>query len=552
MIRRAQLSNLTSLRRSFARFAREEDGSLLVFGLSLFVLMLMLGGLAVDLMRYEQRRTALQQTIDRSVLAAASLTQNLDPKTVVNDYFEKAGLSQYLRTVTVTKGLNFRNVSATADADLDPFFTQMVGINEFLVPADSEAEQRITNVEISLVLDVSGSMNGTKLTNLKSAANQFIDTVLANDAEDRISINLVPYNGQVNLGPTLRAKFNATDNPGVANVNCVDLPSSVYSTMTMSRTLPMSMTAHADTYSSTSTSTSYVAVQAPATDANGRFTNNWCPPSTGNVVSVMGTDPTTLKNKINAMEAIGATSINAGLRWGLTLMDPAQRPLINELVAAGQIPANFAGRPFDWNDDEAMKVIVLMTDGSHFQEERVNETYKSGNAPIWYKSSTNEFMIRHTSGRPAVAGSNEYYYPSFNSGAGQWKSSVDSGFSQQTWPQVWARARVQWVAWQLYARALGTSSSTRTSTYNAWMANFRSQTPIPSMDAQLQDVCTLAKSKKVVIYGIAFEAPAEGETQIRQCSSTGTDNYFWRTTPTDIASAFNAIASNISQLRLTQ
>ena len=123
MIRRATLTASSLCRRPVARFARDEDGSLMLFGMCLFMLMLMLGGLAVDLMRYEQRRTALQQTIDRSVLAAASLTQDLDPEDVVNDYFEKAGLQQYLRNVTVTEGLNFRNVSATADAELDPFFT---------------------------------------------------------------------------------------------------------------------------------------------------------------------------------------------------------------------------------------------------------------------------------------------------------------------------------------------------------------------------------------------------------------------------------------------
>lgn len=568
MIRRATLTASSLCRRPVARFARDEDGSLMLFGMCLFMLMLMLGGLAVDLMRYEQRRTALQQTIDRSVLAAASLTQDLDPEDVVNDYFEKAGLQQYLRNVTVTEGLNFRNVSATADAELDPFFTPMVGIDEFLVPAASQAEQRITNVEISMVLDVSGSMAGTKLTNLKTAARNFVTTVLGGDGDDRISINIVPYNGQVNLGPTLRSKFNATANPGVPNVNCIDLPSSVYGSMTMSRTLTMPMTAHADTYSSTTRGTSYLAIQGHTLDASNRPSNNWCPPSTGNVVSVMGTDIETLKTKIDAFEAIGATSINAGLRWGLTLLDPGQRPLIEELVGAGEVPADFSGRPYDWDDDEAMKVIVLMTDGSHFAEDRLNTTYKSGTAPIWYNASTNTFLIRHTSGRPTAAGTREYFIPSSctssnctgGSNTGEaWFASVPAGYTQQTWPQVWARARVQWVAWQLYARALGTSSTTRNNTYNTWMSNFRTQTAIPDMDAQLKSMCDLAKAQNVVVYGIAFEAPAAGQTVIADCATRAPGKppeesgyYFNATDSAKLTSAFSAIASNISQLRLTQ
>ena len=43
-------------------------------------------------------------------------------------------------------------------------------------PGASTAEQRVNNVEIVLVLDVSGSMSGTKITNLKSAAAEFVDT----------------------------------------------------------------------------------------------------------------------------------------------------------------------------------------------------------------------------------------------------------------------------------------------------------------------------------------------------------------------------------------
>lgn len=537
--------------RPWQRFKADDEGSLFVFGMVLFILMIMVGGIAVDVMRYEQRRTALQQTTDRAVLAAASLTQDLDPTAVVNDYFDKAQLSEYLRSVTVTEGLNFRNVEADARADLQNFFMQMIGVPEFEVPAISEAEQRINNVEIVMVLDISGSMNSNnKAANLKAAASEFVDTVLSNDTDNRIAISMVPYNGQVNLGPALRSRFNVTHLSGTTNVDCVDLPSSVYTTTTMSRTLAMPATAHADTFSATSQGTSYTAIQGHQVNAAGIPSNVWCPPLATNVVRVMSNNINQLQAQIDALQVIGATSINAGLRWGLTLIDPAQRPLINELVAAGQVNPAFAGRPFNWDDEEAMKVIILMTDGEHFAEERVNTTYKSGTAPIWYSSSQNAFIVRHTTGRPSSAGSNEFFSPHGNSGAGQWLASVPSGYTQQTWPQVWARARVQWVAWQLYARALGTNSTRRTNTFNTWMSNFRAQTPIPTMDAQLNQVCNFAKNQNVIIYGIAFEAPANGRAAIESCASSPA--HYFDAQGLDIRTAFRAIAANISQLRLTQ
>lgn len=526
-------------------FHRAEDGSLSIFALILFVLMAMMGGIAVDMMRHEQRRTALQQTVDRSVLAAASLNQTLDPTAVVNDYFAKAGLSQYLSGVTVTEGINFRTVQAQAQSDVDTFFMRMMGVPTLSVPAGSTAEQRISNVEISLVLDVSGSMQGTKLTNLKTAARNFVTRVLGPDIERRISISIVPYNGQVNLGQNLRQKFNVSHLHGTPNVNCIDLPPTAYNSLTLSRTALMPQTAHADTFTPSNLTNTHVAIEGQQTNQ----TNNWCPPRANNIVRPLGHAITTLHNQINALEAVGATSINAGMRWGLTLLDPAMRGMVTELVAENVVNASFLGRPFDWNDPETMKVVILMTDGEHFAEERVRDIYRSGMSPIWFNASSNLFAIQHTSGRPSTAGSNQFWFPNRNSGAGEWRSAMLSGYTQQTWPQVWARARVSHVAWQLYARALGTSNSTRSTQYDFWMNQFRQRTAVSDMNNQLEAVCNLAKAQGVTIYGIAFEAPDNGADVIEDCA---TDEHFYIAQGSQIGMVFDSIASHISMLRLTQ
>lgn len=546
---------VASARAYSRRFTRDEEGSLLVFSMVLFLLMVMLGGFAVDLMRYEQRRTALQQTIDRSVLAAASLTQDLDPVGVVNDYFEKAGLLEYLEDVVVTQGLNFRVVEARAHADLEPFFAQMVGVDDFDVPARSEAEQRITNVEIMLVLDVSGSMSGTKISNLKIAAKNFVDKVKANDAENRISIGIVPYNAQVNLGAVLRGKYNATNIHGVTNVNCLDLPQSVFGAIGISRTTPYPMTAFADTTQGTSTANSYVAWNDTSSSGARMSTSSpFCRNTASNIVRMPHTDPATVKGWIDGLAAAGNTSITLGMKWGVALIEPGARSLYTELISEGQMPATVAGRPFDWSDEDAMKVIVVMTDGDHVEHTLINDAYKTGMSPIWRSTADGNYSIRHTANRPAAAGTNEFWVPHRNSGAGEWRAAAwnsGSGVTQLTWQEVWANQRVTWIAWQLYGRALGTTSSTRTSWYNTTLNAMRSTWATEtSMDASFQTSCTQAKNQGVLVYGIAFEAPANGQTQIRACASS--DNYYFVANGSQINSAFNAIASNISQLRLTQ
>lgn len=527
-------------------FRRAEDGTLVVFALVLFVLMTMMGGLAIDLMKYEQTRTTLQNTLDRSTLAAASLTQTLEPVDVVHDYFDKAGMSEFLTGVTVNEGINFREVVADATADTQPYFLHMVGFDAFDAPGHSGAEQRITNVEIVLVLDVSGSMlNNNRLVNLKSAANEFVATVLNSDVENRISIALVPFNGQVNLGPVLRAKYNATDNPNVTDVNCIDLPASVYSSFGMSRTLAMPMTAHADTFSSTNATNSPVATNS--TDyATPNAANRWCPPIAGNIVRLPSYSISDLQGYINGLSAIGATSINAGMKWGMALMDPGARPMFNEFITENRVSGDYAGRPYDFTDEDSMKIIVLMTDGDHFAEERVMDGYKSGLSPIYRSAGDGNYSIHH----PTYSGTNKHYVPHRSEWRATPWTSNSTAAVQLTWPEVWGSLRVSYVAWQLYARALGTTSGARTTLYNTWVATFRGQTPTGTMDTQLQSACTLAKTNGVIVYGIAFEAPTNGASQISACASSSA--HYFNATGLQISTAFRAIASNISQLRLTQ
>lgn len=119
---------------------------------------------------------------------------------MVEDYVEKAGLTDKLESVVVLDRLSSRDLQATARAAINPFFLQIVGIEAFDAQAGSRAAQAITNVEITLVLDVSGSMLGAKIANLRAAASHFVAGMLDSDPNQRVSISVVPYNAQVHLG----------------------------------------------------------------------------------------------------------------------------------------------------------------------------------------------------------------------------------------------------------------------------------------------------------------------------------------------------------------
>ncbi len=66
---------MTRQRERLIGFARDEDGGMIVFTLMFFVMMLILGGIAVDMVRFETTRSRLQGVSDRAILAAADLDQ---------------------------------------------------------------------------------------------------------------------------------------------------------------------------------------------------------------------------------------------------------------------------------------------------------------------------------------------------------------------------------------------------------------------------------------------------------------------------------------------
>ena len=544
-----------------AAFRRDEDGALVIFSVFMLLMILFVGSLGVDMMRFEMERAKLQSTLDRAVLAAADIDQTMNPTDVVNEYFTKSGLGGSVTGVTVSEGLGYRSVSATARKTINTQLIHMLGVDTMSAPAAGTAEERVDSVEISLVLDVSGSMaSNNKIGNLRTAGGQFIDAIVANTEANKVSISIVPYNGQVNVGPDLIDKYNITDRHN--NTFCVDLPPSVYTSAALSRSLPMPQHVFADTYNSSNTSSSYSTSSMTPSSVN-----RWCDANPVNRIRVHSNNVNQLKGHINNLQPVGATSIDAGMRWGSALLDPSARSVVSELVSENVVIAPFAGRPLEYNDPEVLKVIVLMTDGEHWPNEYVNDGFRSGPSTVYRNTADGRYSIYHA----GVSGNNKYWVPHAGgwsavpwggtitqSCTGNWRNRVctdvySNGTADQLdWQDVWQQMRVQWAAQQLYRRALGGS-------LNGWIDMLRTregtlQSPSPhevtTMNNRLLNLCTQVKNQGVVIYTVAFEAPAMGQSLLRDCASS--PNHAFDVDGLEIASAFSAIATSIRKLRLTQ
>ncbi|SHJ15315.1 pilus assembly protein TadG-related protein [Wenxinia saemankumensis] len=534
-------------RRAIARFAADEGGAMLIFLLFLVILVLMIGGASVDYVRFESDRARLQSMLDRATLAAADLEQTIDSETVVRDFARREGLADNITSVTVRNEFNSRTVEASASLRHNTIFLPLLGIDEMTVLSSSEAREDVLDIEVMMVLDVSGSMAGEKIENLELAALNFVDILKEDDPDDRVTIGIVPFNGQVNLGPTLAGRYltptttaagyyNVTSHPYRRNVACVDLPPSVYTGSDISHSMLLPATGYADLF----TAPYRYSWSYTPPDYNRPNTNNmWCQDSTANQVLLPTGDIGDLQDAIRGLDAVGATSINAGLRWGLTFVDEDERDFFNQLRAAGHMGPEMANRPFEQNETNTMKVVVLMTDGEHFAEERLNPGYRSGESPIW-RASDGRYSIYHS----WRGGSNRYWWPH----SGEWKSypyPSSTTAVRQDWRQIWEEVRVQYVAWELYARASG-----NTNTYYNTLDAFRSQTGTATMDAQLRRICDDARDDDIVIFGVSFQAPQNGRQLIFDCSFT--PSHFYDAEVDDVQDVFEAIANQIQSLRLVQ
>lgn len=344
-------------------FRSREDGNVTIFSVFMLMLILIITGASVDIMRFEATRAKMQSTMDRAVLAAADLEQQQPPVAVVNDYMTKAGLAQGLSDVAVNEGLNFRNVRAEGSAALDTFFLHMSGFDELVAPALSEAEEVISEVEISLVLDISGSMRfGDRIGKLKPAAETFVDTVLLRD-DSMTSVTVVPYAGQTNPGPVVYDYLNTVEpeNRAAMPSSCIEVPRSNFDTTG----LPPDFSDFVPHFM-------YWSIAADVMDWG------WCPEDDTSI-QYFGTDADALGEFIRDIRMHDGTGTHYGLKWALSLLSPEARPMMNHLIDNGEADESQRGRPLDWEAEDAQKFIVLMTDGKITDQLRPKDPYHEDN-----------------------------------------------------------------------------------------------------------------------------------------------------------------------------
>lgn len=565
-------------------FRKSEDGGIIIFALMIFVLMLAAAGLAVDLMRFETNRTKLQGTLDRALLAAADLDQPLPAREVVLDYFAKSDMAFAIdpADIIVDEGLNYRTVSATAHVDTPMLFGGILNAvtnntNPYTpvtpvlsAPAAGTAEERVSNVEVSLVLDVSSSMlSNNRFNNLKPAAREFVTTVLDNNGaapDGLVSVSMIAYSAVVNPGADVAAQLNVTNTHD--HSACLIFPDSEFNSITFDQSRTYERLGHFD-YGA---STNYYATP---------ITRPWCFPGSENEMMVHSTSESDLHTAINSLQPFGNTAIDLGAKWATAMLDPGMQNVVEGVVGSGTLVSD---RPLDPATSDVLKIMVLMTDGQNTTEYDLKEEFKEDLSIIWihkeYDSQQigdvpeDRFSIQVQGANTTTRSDDRFYwldqgyyssysppvydypqgysnYQSQSNGAAAPGHGID--YSNRVRHLSWQDVFATWVYSRVNNELLYEPYQRGWLDYSSYISTDYALEAIvggSSADDRLSEICSAARQAGVVIYTVAFEAPSHGQATLADCAST--PNHFFLASGTDISEAFSAIATDIRQLKLTQ
>jgi Flp pilus assembly protein TadG len=189
-------------------FARDASGNVaLLFALTLIPLLIGVG-VAVDYGRALIVHERMQDAADAAGLAIGSwvgLSQD-DMKIKAQQYFDANYPATTIGTVgTLNVAFAGSDIKVSVSGQVPTTFMQLANINTVDVGASTTIAVGMGTVEVALALDNSGSMAGSKISSLRTAASDLVDTLFASAQNspkpDPIKIAVVPFAASVNVDP---------------------------------------------------------------------------------------------------------------------------------------------------------------------------------------------------------------------------------------------------------------------------------------------------------------------------------------------------------------
>ena len=285
-----------------------------------------LTGLALDYSRTMMVRASVQDALDAAALAAAELQSRggasmTDLRRIAVAMLENNTTTAVPHTCArpnITRNDATGRVSINLECDTPTTLAAVLGHPKLTFGVTSTAEYARTKLDVAMMLDITGSMSGQKIRDLKAAAKLLVDTVVDPVGQsDDVRVALAPFSASVNAGGYFRRATNVA--PGAST--CV------------------TERIGAQAYTDVAPGAGAWSVVGPAN----------CP---GAAIQPLSYDPAALKTRIDGFNATGNTAGHLGVAWARYLISPRWSP-----VWPG------ASTPLPYGDPRHVKAVILMTDG---------------------------------------------------------------------------------------------------------------------------------------------------------------------------------------------
>lgn len=324
-------------------FKRDKLGTIAMgAGLGILTTVIAIGA-ATDYSRISHTKHIMADALDAAILASAKdLSEGAIPNAKFRADFEDFFLANLEGRAKQTDRFKVKQfnadaktgiVSAKVQANLQMAFMGIIGKDRVKIRLKSEVQFRSDEIEVAMMLDVTGSMRGNRLRALKLAATNAIDILIpeSNSPNGKVRIGLVPYAASVNAGNyAMRVTGNQSRGCVVERVGRDEFTETSY------RTSPI--------LTSRSASCPRVSIRA----------------LTKNTVQ--------LKNDILSYSANGMTGGHMGIAWTYYMLSNKWNSLW---------PNVSDPKPYS---DKVQKIAILMTDGTF------NQFYHRG--PGYYESNS--------------------------------------------------------------------------------------------------------------------------------------------------------------------
>jgi len=202
--------------RLLSRFRKDESGAFMVLFAVLALVLIATSGAVVDFTYTQTARTRAQTALDAAALALQSTISNTGVTTTTLQAKAQAILTQRLADPSITATVSSVTIDTTvgkidiyASITVPTAFVQLVGIHNITAQLTSEVVRGSKDIEVSVALDTTGSMAGSKITSLISATNSLIDEVVQTVQTPTYSkMAIVPWTQAVNINTTYASGYS--------------------------------------------------------------------------------------------------------------------------------------------------------------------------------------------------------------------------------------------------------------------------------------------------------------------------------------------------------